>query len=243
MKKIKDSVASLILFVSIGTMLIIVLYSYNQTSKAINKLNKSVSSLEYSLSKNNIPINNNLYLSNKKNEIVEIDSVYNKYINKDLGFQIMYPRQADLGPLEIKESGDVVYLYNDDLVEEEILDKINKGDFEKVKGIPFAFIVKEVNDLPELEQFIKNRYGNKCSLGELNLNSEKDFYNVKVSSSDMIDISDSEACVMNFYYNIVYSPKKNKVAAWDIGQAVNFYNAEKDLAYDNIINESFKFID
>ncbi|MDA3802330.1 MAG: hypothetical protein PF488_00300 [Patescibacteria group bacterium] len=233
MKKIKNSLAYIILFSVIATLFIIVLTFYNKTSRLITNLNKSSSNLEYTMNYQNS--------KETKSNIEVVDKTWNKYINYDLGFEINYPKSTGFGPVEIKESGDVVYIISSDLEKEEIKERENMGDFDKVKGIPYAILIKEVENTDELKQFVKNRYGENCTLGEITLNKEDDLHSVKVFSTDVINSTEPGACIMNFVYKIVYDRENGKVAAWDMGQAVNFMEGEN--VYDNEINRSFKFKD
>ncbi len=172
-------------------------------------------------------------------EIVEIDNFWNKYINYDLGFEINYPKKSFDSEVEIIEDGDVVYI-SSDYQKEMIQERENLDDFEKVRGITYALLIKDVYSEKDLEQFIKKRHYPACNLGELLFDEELNAYNVRIDAGE-IDFDNPDSCFMNFAYNIIYSKEKNKVVAWDMGQAVNFWYNEK--AYDMDINKSFKFLD
>jgi len=174
-------------------------------------------------------------------EIIKIDELWNKYINYDLGFEINYPKYSFDAEVEIIEDGDIVYFITDGNYQKEMIEE-RRGldDFEKVKGITYAFLVKEAQNEEELEELIKKRYYQSCNLGEMNFNEELNAYYVKVDASE-IDFENPNACFMNFAYNILYNKDKNKVVFWNLGQAVNFwYN---DEVYDFKINKSFRFLD
>jgi len=56
-------------------------------------------------------------------------------------------------------------------------------------------------------------------------------------------------CFINYMTVIKYSPDKNLVAAWDIGQAPNFWidgkatlDGKVGKAIDTIISDSFEFL-
>jgi LysM repeat protein len=169
------------------------------------------------------------------------------YRNDKLGFEINIPKKVDDGPIKTIESGDALWIVAENSSYIEELKQFNSSvsDFKKVAGIPWAILVKTVNNDQELNQFIKDRYGKDCSLGQKQPSSQPGIFDVQIDTGDG---EAGEGCFLNWILFIKYSPEQNKVAAWDMGQDARFYSSEEvnvdgaDTYYDQEMAESFKFI-
>lgn len=94
----------------------------------------------------------------------------------------------------------------------------------------------------DIEQYIRQRYGEACGLGSKTFEPQKNFYYVK-PKGDGKEPPES-ACWLNFMTHIVYSQEKHKVIGWDLGQAFSFYadiNTNPVQVYDTKMVDSFKF--
>lgn len=171
-------------------------------------------------------------------------ALWQAYRNDRLGFEINIPKKVDNGPIQTIENGDALWVVSEN---GDPMDRYSKqfnssvSDFERVVGIPWAMLVKTVNNDQELEQFIKDRYGKDCNLGEKQQSSLPGTFDVQVDAGNR---EPGEGCFLNWILFIKYSPEQHKVAAWDIGQDVNFAtNADGTfVSYDFEMANSFKFI-
>lgn len=100
---------------------------------------------------------------------------------------------------------------------------------------------RDIHSDEELEQFLKDRYGPSCSLGEKVPSPQQGVYDVKILG-DGKDLETTE-CPLNFGTVVKYYPDGGKVVAWNIGQAVTFTpDISNSKAYDPIMVESFRFL-
>ena len=110
----------------------------------------------------------------------------------------------------------------------------------KFLGPHLKFFSQNVVNDTQLEQFIKDSYGKDCKLGKKSPLSQVGAYDVEidgiVSPSD-----DSKECVVNYMYSIRYLPSKNKVVAWNLGQACNFAYPTQMDCQDTEMSSSFLF--
>lgn len=180
--------------------------------------------------------------------IEKINEEWNRYTNTKLGFSVEYPQVNYMNGKEylvdIIEDGNIVYL-SDGTQQAEIDQKKNESEVEKASGIPFAFLIKEVNNDKALDSFIKERYGKNCKLGEEKTSETQGVFDVKIDTSwknpEPTDGITEEDCFINYITLIKYNAEKGKVVTWDIGQDANFYD-ENSEAVDEKITNSFKFL-
>lgn len=177
-------------------------------------------------------------------------SGWRTYHNEKLSFEMKVPVNVDGGPIKIVESGNIVWItaINGYDYSEDNVDKIwgSTNEFKKVAGIPWAILVKNVNNDQELDKFIKDRYGKECNLGEKKPANQAGVFDVEVDGENA---EPGVGCFLNWILKIKYSPEKHLVAAWDIGQDIRFVSPDKVNAdgisesYDDEMVNSFKFID
>jgi|GEM_PF-4283979 hypothetical protein len=159
------------------------------------------------------------------------------YENTELGFSINYPKVNYNGyEVKIINADPVIYIVPSERQEEEIEEKrYSESVFDRAFGIPYAILVQEVNNDEELDDFIKQRYGTLCALGEKTESEQSGVYDISIDSSNWIP-GDYNSCFVNYVTKIKYSPSLNKIASWDIGQSDNFSS-------DPEISNSFQFTD
>ena len=181
-----------------------------------------------------------------------LDEDWQHYRNERLGFEIDLPKVSTLTTheeeikiqsIKILENGNVVWFdleSNPEYAERAKRITSNQSEFEKVQGIPWAILINMVKNDLELENFIQQRYGEKCKLGTKKESSQTGVFDINVKSD-----GPESGCFLNWVLTIKYYPEKNIVAAWDLGQGPTFLkiNSEKNgAAYDMEMLDSFKFI-
>ncbi len=104
----------------------------------------------------------------------------------------------------------------------------------------WRIVIKNITNDAELTQFLKDRYGQGCSLGEKKPTSQSGVFNI-VIKGDGKDLSETQ-CPINFATAVKYYPAKQKVAAWDLGQACTFTtDPNYQTCSDQEIADSFNF--
>ena len=105
----------------------------------------------------------------------------------------------------------------------------------------WEIVVEQVQDDAELEAFIKERYGNGCSLGAMIASNQEGVLDVTIQG-DGKQLPQTE-CPINFGTVVKYYPAGNKVAAWDTGQAYTFSaDVNNEVTYDQEMIDSFRFL-
>lgn len=174
---------------------------------------------------------------------VSVDDIWQLYTNYDLGFSLKVLKETkSYGKMEIVENNNVVYLITDKgTTYQRLQDNLNSSgsDIEKATGIPWAILIKKVNNDEELEKFLKEKYGEGCQLGEKKSTDQTGVFDIQIKG-DGKDLG-STKCPVNFLTVVKYYPAKQVVASWDIGQDYNF--AVGDNAVDEEMIESFRFIE
>jgi hypothetical protein len=106
-----------------------------------------------------------------------------------------------------------------------------------------AFQVRPVSvkNENELDGFLKKRFGSSCSVDEIKNLNRGDTFSVKIKG-DGKDLGESK-CLINYMYEVFYSPKNKLVVAFSRGQDVSYVNEKTDDIYDGEMYESFTFAD
>lgn len=103
----------------------------------------------------------------------------------------------------------------------------------------WQIIIKTINSDNQLEQFLKNRYGEGCSLGEKKAFTQEGVFDIQIQG-DGLDLAETK-CPINYATKVLYYPAKQKVAAWDLGQACSFAYPSFEDCKDMEMTDSFRF--
>lgn len=166
------------------------------------------------------------------------------------------PQEAAV-PVKILEDKEMVYIaaeYNYELSGEtkddtgrtfySKCDKVTNtvarlSDRENYHSSQWQIVVKEIENDTELEQFLKNRYGEGCSLGAKTVSKQSGVFDIEILG-DGLSLGETK-CPINYATKVLYYPNKKKVAAWDLGQACSFYYPTIETCLDTQISDSFTF--
>lgn len=113
------------------------------------------------------------------------------------------------------------------------------ADRENYHSPAWEIVVKTINSDLELEQFLKNRYGEGCKLGEKKPFAQEGVFDIMIEG-DGLDLGETK-CPLNYMTKVLYSPTRKKLAAWDIGQACGFAYPTFDKCLDMEMVDSFRF--
>ncbi len=103
----------------------------------------------------------------------------------------------------------------------------------------WEIITQSVGSDAELTSFIKNRYGQGCSVGERKPIGQSDTFDVSVAGFSM-----TGGCPVNYATVIRYSPSRQKVVSWNLGQSVSFTaGPDGSNPLDQEMVNSFRFED
>ena len=207
-----------------------------------------VKSIEFNDNINdNISINENQDQVKQKHgsKIISIDENWNQYIDYDLDFKIKFPKFNEGGEgqkeVELVKSGSVVYITTkDSFIYEEMQEKkSNSSDYLKAKGVSFAILVKKAENDEDINNYLQNRYAAQCSIKSKKKN-ENDYLDIEIDTGSA-DPNNPDSCFINYLTKVKYSPEKNLIASWDLGQACNFM-VEGECADPKMV-ESFEFVE
>ena len=176
-------------------------------------------------------------------EVSSINNDWNLYTNYDLGFSVKIPKDAqklemtDLNFAFIYQIGNNIGKQN---VVNGYLEKLNSDlpVIDRLKGVPWAILAKDVKDEAELQSLIMQRYGSSCTLGSRQATAQLGTYRYSIEGDGLA--LDKSQCPINFVMHIIYSPDLGKVAIWDVGQGYNFIL--DDVGVDHLMTDSFQFI-
>jgi len=101
-------------------------------------------------------------------------------------------------------------------------------------------LVRKAENDQDVENFVKDRFGSGCSLGEKKETTQTGVFEVFVKG-DGKDLSET-ACPINYAFEIRYAPEKKKLYSWDLGQEVGFWNEKTQKYYNTEMVESFKVL-
>lgn len=183
--------------------------------------------------------------------INELDSEWNEYINYDLGFSINIPKQSYLG--SSVDAFTAVKVFEDDggvyIAGEKEID-LQTGQLKAVtlEGIKnrstetWRVLIKNVASEDALASFLKQRFYSGCEIRDLKESTQKGLFDVLMATSGP-DVPESEYCFINWITIIKYSPEKQKLAQWNIGQDASFFTENFEKTYDSDMAQSFRFLD
>jgi hypothetical protein len=177
------------------------------------------------------------------------------YYNDKNGDHSYRPQEAAV-PVKIFEEGNMVYIAAEYIYKLTGETKQNSRSYfsgcnktpntaETVKDMKnyyspaWRIQINKVSNDNELEQFLKTRYGEGCSLGAQKPTKQTGVFDIEIKG-DGKDLGETK-CPLNYMTVVKYYPAKQKVAAWDIGQACNFYYPTIDTCRDQEMTDSFTF--
>lgn len=159
-------------------------------------------------------------------------------------------------PVKIFEEGSTVYIASEYLYRLKGETKENSRTYysgcERIANTPaiikdrnnyfspeWTIVIKSIIDDSQLDKFLKERYGEGCSLGEKKPSKQTGVFDI-VIQGDGKDMGETK-CLINYMTVVKYYPAKQKLAAWDIGQACNFYYPNIETCRDKEMTDSFMF--
>ncbi len=168
-----------------------------------------------------------------------------------------YRPQPALVPVKIFEEGNNVYLAGEYFYK--LTGETKEGGksyfsgCEKVTNTPalikdiqnyfspaWRMVIKNIANDSELDQFLKDRYGETCSVGEKKASGQSGVFDISIKG-DGKELTESK-CFINYMTVVKYYPAKQKVAAWDIGQACTFStDPDYQACKDEEMTDSFTF--
>ena len=101
--------------------------------------------------------------------------------------------------------------------------------------------VTEITNDAELLEYIRENYGEGCSIGEKSATTNPSVFDVAIKG-DGLGLAETK-CPINFAYEMKYNTELNKLANWNRGQACYFYKEGYSECYDQEMTDSFEFID
>ena len=166
------------------------------------------------------------------------------YITEEYCYEEKYDRELDkyIGPCEkiinslesLKSQRETVMNVNDKV-------SLNCNPF-----LTKVFIIKNIKNDAELNEFIKDNYGKGCFAGNKKLWKQSGVYEIKVKGEDWGPKTNlgNTTCPCNYTYKILYAPEKNKLMSVNLGQECQFgtdHNSEDYKCYDYAMINSFQF--
>ena len=109
-----------------------------------------------------------------------------------------------------------------------------------------VFVIKNIKNDIELDEFIKDNYGSGCFVNSKKPLGENGVYEIEIKGEDWgkADLGATN-CPRNYTYKILYAPEKNKLMSVNLGQECGFgtqYISEESYkCYDEEMIDSFKF--
>ncbi|MEA3355524.1 MAG: hypothetical protein U9Q63_03515 [Patescibacteria group bacterium] len=107
----------------------------------------------------------------------------------------------------------------------------------------WEIVTKDVKDDYDLEQFIKDEYGAGCKLGEKKASPQDNVFNILIDKGEFIDLKEAikRNCLVNYMYEIKYSPELNKAVSYKRGQDAS-YRSSLNKTFDDEMDKSFQFL-
>ncbi len=176
-------------------------------------------------------------------EIISLNEEWNLYKNYDQGYQIKVPKTSgkERAPVEIEVDGEVTYIYDIRNFKYIAKAKKEKSKYDRASGFTYIILVEDgIDSDQELEGFIQRNFGYKCKLGAKKSSFNEGIFDVGLDMSGA-EWQTLEGCRVNGGVVIKYSPEKNKVATWGLGQDRSFIDTNGAFL-DQKINDSFEFI-
>jgi|WetSurMetagenome_2_1015567.scaffolds.fasta_scaffold56142_2 hypothetical protein len=180
----------------------------------------------------------------------EVDqSDWKEYVNDDFGFSIKIPQEISLVNRCSSDKGDFVgvKVFEDKennstyIIPEYYYDR--KEDLQKCEKIEYSLAsikkeggwkpflgwkidVAEINNSEEIVKFIKNNFGEACTIGGQKEEGDG-IYNIEITGEDWSSQMTNSTCPWEMHYKIIYLPEKHKLLSIKLGIDYDFF------VYDN----------
>lgn len=104
-------------------------------------------------------------------------------------------------------------------------------------------VSEKVTNDQELEAFIQKHFYPGCKLGQKKQSLQTGVFDVSVTGDSQPPDENgiTTKCFINYMYVIKYSPEKQRVFTWDLGQSIKFSGSETEN-YDEEMVKSFKVL-
>jgi hypothetical protein len=171
----------------------------------------------------------------RENEIVYIteEYYYDADYDGDLG-KFTGPCEKVINTLESLNKQRIVVDFNDriSLTQNPFLTKV--------------FVIKNIKTDTELNKFVKDNYGQGCLIENKTSWKQNKVYKIEIKGEDWDSGADlgTTTCPLNYIYEALYAPEKNKAMSINLGQDCGFgtdYNSETFKCYDEEMVNSFEF--
>ncbi len=185
------------------------------------------------------------------------------YKSTTLGVSFRYPRLIDQGELVFFQAGDVVFVTRASASlyahRNELFSKSDSAILEKAKSIEdqdtsfpkgsWKVWVRDARSDEDLNQIVKDTFGDGCKVGEKVMSSQPGTYDVSIDpvKPGVESKSDPDSsCFINTRISFKFSPRFQRAALWNLGQEGAFLlNNCSDVNYcdaDQYMAQSFTFI-
>ncbi|HLD51455.1 hypothetical protein A3K34_04765 [candidate division WWE3 bacterium RIFOXYC1_FULL_40_10] len=197
-------------------------------------------------------------------QIISTDDIWNMYQNNEFGYSIKFPKQAAFAsggctpegaplpgflPVKIFEEKNIAHIASASYFDQECNE--TSTTLEDIKDRNFKVSVwslesKKVADDAELQNFVRDEYGNGCILGDKKETSAEGVFDVHAKYpgdvNDDMEVRAQNECVINYAYVIKYNQNTGVAVSWKLGQAYGFAaTTDYQKAYDQEMVASFKF--
>ena len=192
----------------------------------------------------------------------QVYSGWQVYQNKDLGFEISYPKEVfdwscDLEfkdgeyysgdamiPLKIFEDGDIIYIDKEYSYygKKESCEKKYKSIEDVKKNFTWGIEILDIPTDDSLDKFIKNNFGTGCYIAERSGLDQEGTFMIHVAGDDGVGLDTD--CPINYAFVLNYFPEQNRAAYWELGQEASFWGDQHgNNIYDQEMVDSFRFLE
>lgn len=188
--------------------------------------------------------------------IREIDTLWNEYTNKKIGFSLRVPKtsyrfvgfdrpmQRISIPIQVIEDidSDTVYVTDAWTIDREgrKVKDVTLEDLRSQNPVSWKIMTQNVEDKEDIRAFLKKRYYLGCDIAEMTPSNVEGLFDVETTHSSP-EAPENENCFINWRTVNKYSPERKLIASWDLGQDINFMGPSQE-AYDDEMVASFRFL-
>jgi hypothetical protein len=153
---------------------------------------------------------------------IKIVPEFKEYRSEELGIAFEYPAHL----ININRKGNSIYLEN--------------KTYSSAVFMASPIIVEEISDEQELETFIKEQFGDTCTIEKERSENIEHIYNINIIGDGKM-LHEGSQCFINYVEVTKYSDRYDKVFTWSLGQACNVLEGSNNC-HDDDIKESIRFI-